>query len=91
MPLDSTRARAIGAFTTITGKQVDLRQITALGGFHLLLNRQTCIDPRLDFRMHLKRALHGFVKGLAVGRQGDRQGKGNKGKKTHWRLDSFQG
>ena len=63
MPRRRTSPRTIGALTTITGQQINLRQVASLRGLHLFFGRQTRIDARLDLRMAIHCLLHGFIQG----------------------------
>ncbi|MNN11823.1 hypothetical protein D3C81_1247980 [compost metagenome] len=85
----ATGSRAVGVLAAVAGEQVDLRQVATLGGLHLLLDRQACVNARLDFRVNLERGLHGLAERLAVGRQGNCEGQGEGCRETHIYQDSF--
>ena len=70
MATTGTGGRAVGAFTAITGVQVDTRQVTALGRTQLIVSRDTSIDTCLNLRVHIQRLLHGLGQGLGLNETG---------------------
>ncbi|MNH18736.1 hypothetical protein D3C79_784530 [compost metagenome] len=63
-------ARAVGAFTAITGQHIDTRQVTALGGAQLVVGSNSAVNPGLNFRVHLEGFLHGLWQALCLNETG---------------------
>jgi hypothetical protein len=83
----ATGGGVVGAFTPITGGQVDGRQVATLRGAQLLVRGEAGVHAGLDFRVVLQGLLHGLVEGVGLYRQGngndESQGEGHYVSESH--------